>query len=307
MRWINGWLALSGEEQRAARLLSRIHGHPVDKVHAACIPRDHGGAEGLHDFDLLVNDERIAVEVTSMTSNVDAAFQVELERLTDRMNGDPRRPDWMGRYWCVWVNVPGGRESDAADHQAKRDAVKALEANTSALCAELHTGHDATVPIQVFGRKHGGLRDLGIAEVTGSPVPSGGSRVQFHPRPTGGWFSGDGLQQGVSEKLSNHKKQRQAADAKTEGADSVHLFIWVPISQQHDGGAGIALRLGDADLVGEVPDLGNFDAVWLATDGWAADEDIGYPADVWHADRGDGEWTRWRLTWQATSVAKQEE
>ena len=307
VRWIDGWLALRDEEQRAARLLSRIHGYPAGKVNDACIPRDVGRAQGIHEFDLFVDDERVAVEVTSLTSNLDAAFRTELAQLTDRMNGHCDPPEWMRRYWCVWVNVPGGQESEAADHQAKRDVIEALEANTLALCTELHEDHDATDLIQVVGTKHPGLRDLGIHEITGSPVPSGGSRVQFHPRPTGGWLSGDGLQQGVLQRLSSHKKQRQAADAKCRGADSVHLFIWVPISQQHDGGAGFALRLGDTDLLGEVPDLGNYDALWLATDGWAADEDTGYPSDIWHACQGDSEWTRWRLTWQATSVAEQKE
>ena len=60
---------LRSEERRAAELLKQILG-------GSYTPRDVAGAQGMHDFDLHLDDGRIvAVEVTTDKSQVDQAFQ----------------------------------------------------------------------------------------------------------------------------------------------------------------------------------------------------------------------------------------
>ena len=64
------------EEYRAALLLQSL----LDGVWFT--PRDIGGAQGMHDFDLKLNDGRtFAVEVTSDKSQTDTAFQSQVEQI----------------------------------------------------------------------------------------------------------------------------------------------------------------------------------------------------------------------------------
>ena len=64
---------MPAEERRAASLLKELLGGEYK-------PRDTGGAQGMHDFDLRLDDGRtLAVEVTTDTSRVDKAFQDQIK------------------------------------------------------------------------------------------------------------------------------------------------------------------------------------------------------------------------------------
>ena len=77
---------MPAEERRAAELLKQLLGGEYK-------PRDTDGAQGMHDFDLRLDDGRtFAVEVTTDTSRVDRAFQDQINRIRCR-GGAPR---WCG-------------------------------------------------------------------------------------------------------------------------------------------------------------------------------------------------------------------
>ena len=66
---------MQAEERRAAELLKELLGGDY-------VPRDTAGAQGMHDFDLqLDNGRTFAVEVTTDTSRVDRAFRDQINRI----------------------------------------------------------------------------------------------------------------------------------------------------------------------------------------------------------------------------------
>lgn len=91
------------EEYRAALLLQGL----LDGVWFT--PRDVGGAQGMHDFDLDLADGRtFAVEVTSDKSQTDTTFQTQVERI------NPLPAPGLAHSWHVLISSPGEDHTDQA-------------------------------------------------------------------------------------------------------------------------------------------------------------------------------------------------
>ena len=86
---------MPAEERRSAELLKQLLGGEYT-------PRDAAGAQGMHDFDLrLDNGKTFAVEVTTDTSSVDRAFQDQINRIS------PLDVPGLTRVWHVDLWTPG--------------------------------------------------------------------------------------------------------------------------------------------------------------------------------------------------------
>lgn len=80
---------MPAEERRAAELLKQLLGGEHR-------PRDTGGALGMHDFDLRLDDGKVlAVEVTTDASRVDRAFRHQIDATSRRWW---RRPPGRSRW-----------------------------------------------------------------------------------------------------------------------------------------------------------------------------------------------------------------
>ena len=102
---------MRADERRAADLLKEL----LNGEHA---PRDTGGAQGMHDFDLRLDDGRtFAVEVTTDTSRVDRAFRDQINRVS------PLDVPGLTRVWHVDLATPGDGPDD---QRAARARVEAL-------------------------------------------------------------------------------------------------------------------------------------------------------------------------------------
>lgn len=97
---------MPAEERRSAELLKQLLGGEYT-------PRDTAGAQGMHDFDLrLDNGETFAVEVTTDTSSVDRAFRDQINRIS------PLDVPGLTRVWHVDLWTPGdGPEDQQASHR----------------------------------------------------------------------------------------------------------------------------------------------------------------------------------------------
>ena len=112
---------MPAEERRAAELLKELLGGEY-------VPRDRGGAQGMHDFDLEFDDGRVAaVEVITDTSGADRAFWDQIERIS------PLAVPELQRVWHVDLSTPG---DGPGDQRAARRRVEALKAELPDILSE---------------------------------------------------------------------------------------------------------------------------------------------------------------------------
>ena len=244
------------EERRAAELLKELLGGDYK-------PRDVGGAQGMHDFDLRLNDGRtIAVEVTTDTSRVDKAFQNQTEQ-SFVVQG-------LTRVWSVYCAVPG---SDADDQPASAERVAELKSELPDILQELERAGSTQLDVPPSPHHdnhaaHAKLRELGVQMCYSFDAsPSSLPRVMVHGPAVISGATGPGLIVGaVNQNLPN--KVGKLINAKTAGANEVHLFLWLIYAQYHKRGRAEAMSsLRHTGLgVLERPNLQGIDAVWVAVD-----------------------------------------
>ena len=168
---------MPSEERRAADLLKQLRGGDYT-------PRDVGGAQGMHDFDLRLDDGKVlAVEVTTDTSAVDRAFQDQIDRI------GPLMEPGLARVWHVDLATPGAGPDD---QQASHRRVKALQAKLPEILLQLELAgltELSVLPDAPRGGSalHGTLRGLGVQMcVSFDPAPGEKPQVFFGDASHGG-------------------------------------------------------------------------------------------------------------------------
>ena len=272
------------EEYRAAVLLQSL----LDGVWFT--PRDVGGEQGMHDFDLDLADGRtFAVEVTSDKSQTDAAFQSQVERI------NPLPAPGLVHSWHVLIASPG---EDHTDQAAASKRSRSLKNDLPSLLSQIESdGLFAEVehvsPYRRRGESDvvGRLRGLGVRLASPLEGDTGDKRIVLGQAAISGAVGSGALVDAVLEHLP--RKRAKLINAKNEhGAAEAHLFIWLSLGERHRFGRAEALHhvehSGLNDL--EAVDLQGVDAVWVALDagpGHAPDCRHLYPivchdADGWH-------------------------
>ena len=277
--------ALAGmpiEERRAAELLKELLG-------GAYTPRDTAGAQGMHDFDLRLDDGRtFAVEVTTDTSSVDKAFQDQINRI------NPLDVPGLNRVWHVDLWTPGDGPDD---QRASNRRVKALKAGLPDILREFDrvgmtqwrvprspSRDDCAADVR--------LRGLGVQRCSSSDlVPDENAQVFFGDADYSGATGPSMILDAVNQGLSDNKVDKLVR-AKNAVADEAHLFLWLIPGQDHKRGRADAmsfLRYTGLDGL-ELINLQGIDAVWVAVDAALGDDPycrhswpiLCFDADGWH-------------------------
>ena len=248
---------MRADERRAADLLKELLGGRYE-------PRDTDGAQGMHDFDLQLDDGRtVAVEVTTDTSRVDRAFRDQISRVS------PLDVPGLTRVWHVGLATPG----DGPDDQRAASArVEALKAELPDILRQFeHAGltkwRVRRSPSRDDAAAADSLRGLGVQLCSSfDPDPDQSPQVFFGDASFGGATGPSRIVDAVNENLPN--KVGKLVNAKTAGAAEAHLFLWLKSAQEHKRGRAEAMsflsRTGLDRL--KLIDLQGIDAVWVAAD-----------------------------------------
>ena len=268
------------EEYRAALLLQSL----LDGTWFT--PRDVGGAQGMHDFDLDLADGRtFAVEVTTDKSQTDKAFQNQVERI------NPLPAPGLAHSWNVLISSPG---EDHTDQPAAGKRSRSLKTDLPGLLSQVESGGHFAEVKHISRHRHQGeselvdrLRCLGVRCANRWEDDAGEQRIVLGQAPLSGAVGPGALVDVVQEHLP--RKRAKLVKAKEEhGADEAHLFIWLSLGEKHRFGRTEALhhvkRFGLDGL--EAVDLQGVDAVWIALDASSGHAPM-YPilccdADGWH-------------------------
>ncbi len=275
---------MPAEERRAADLLKELLGGEYT-------PRDTAGAQGMHDFDLQLDDGRtLAVEVTTDTSSVDMAFQDQLQRIS------PLDVTGLTRVWRVNLATPGDGPDD---RRASRKRVTTLQTELPDILLHLEVAGltKLSVPRAAYRDDHPAqekLRDLGVQLCFSYDAsPDENPRVLFGRASLSGHTGPSMIAVAVNESLLN--KVEKLVQAKAAGAAEAHLFLWLTFGQEHKRGANAIPFRKHLGLTGlEQIDLQGIDAVWVAVDagpGHAPDCRHHWPILCFDADG----WHDWRL------------
>ncbi|MDE0492511.1 MAG: hypothetical protein F4Z00_12375 [Acidimicrobiaceae bacterium] len=271
------------QERHAARILSVLLGMEA-------IPRDVPGVDDVHDFDMVAADgTRFAVEVVSDTSEADRFFWDQIDRMQ-------RMPLDKEQGWHAELGTPGEHAKDLEVVQAALQGIKAElpslldQLDASGLC-------DAGKSVFVGYPRRGEhplctrLRELSVRTVRKSDHyvdDDGRPYVLFGRAGYGGSTGPSDLTDAANDALG--KKRRRIGKARQDGPVEVHLFVWLPIGQEHaDRNPGLAA----SEFVGpdngvHAPELGDADKVWIA--GWGFIEDR-IASDMWSYSTAEG-WAR---------------
>ena len=276
---------MPAEERRAAELLKQLLGGEYK-------PRDTDGAQGMHDFDLRLDDGRtFAVEVTTDTSSVDKAFQDQINRIS--LLDVPG----LTRVWHVDLWTPGDGPDD---QRASGRRVKALKAGLTDILRELERAGLTKWRVPVSPSRDDSamdvrLRGLGVQLCSSFDADDDENpQVFFGDASFGGSTGPSMIVDAVNESLPN--KVKKLLGAKDAGAAEAHLFLWLTFGQEHKRGRAEAmsfLRHTGLDEL-EPIDLQDIDAVWVAVDagsGHAPDCRHSWPILCYDADG----WHDWRL------------
>ena len=273
---------MPAEERRAAELLKELLGGEYK-------PRDTAGAQGMHDFDLRLDDGKtFAVEVTTDTSRVHRAFQDQVNRISPL-----EVPGTDTGLACVpcdpWQWSPRPASQPQAHKGApRRNCPDILRQIERAGLTELSVPPS---PHRDNHAAHSKLRGLGVQLCYSFDAsPDQNPRVEF------GWASVSGatgpsmIVEAVNENLPN--KVKKLLDAKTAGAAEAHLFLWLNFEDQHKWRRAAAMSFRrHAGIDGLVPiNLHDIDAVWVAVDAALGDDPycrhtwpiLCFGADGWH-------------------------
>lgn len=248
------------EEYRAAKLLQSLLG-------GRFIPRDVGGQQGMHDFDLEFADGAVfAVEVTTDNSQTDMAFQSQIRRI------DPLETPGMAHSWRVEIAPPG---EDHTDQAAAGKRTKKLQDELPGLLSRVES-ENRFAEVRCVSRYCkpdepevvGKLRYLGVRSAICDERTSGEKQIFLGPAGLGGWVGPCALVDVVQEHVPLNSAKLVKAKNK-HGAAEAHLFIWLTLGQKHRFGRGEILLSyeessgpDDFDRV----DMHGLDAVWVAVD-----------------------------------------
>lgn len=246
-------------ERRAAELLKELLNG------LGFTPRDTLGAQGMHDFDLHLDDERtLAVEVTTDTSRVDRAFE--------RHIAQPFFPEGLSRTLQVDCMVPG---SSADDQRASAPRVRELKATLPAILQLLEETETAELSVPSFPchdshSAHRMLRELGV-QMCHSFDASPETRPEVVLRGPSHFSGATGpslLIDAANQALSDEANKRpKLINARTAGADEAHLFLWL-VPGQHHNRASTAMSFLRHDGLAQLEPLDRqgIDAIWIAVD-----------------------------------------
>ena len=246
------------EERRAAELLK-------ERLGGAYTLRDSAGAQGMHDFDLRLDDgTTFAVEVTTDTSSVDRAFQDQINRI------NPLDVPGLARVWYVYVSTPGDGPDD---QRASSKRLETLRAELPDILQEFERTQLTKWPVPRSQPRDDSLTDIRLRNLGVQRCSSPGPAVDQNPQV----FFADAapnsvtgpslIVDAVNENLSANKVDKLIR-AKNDGADEAHLFLWLIPGQDHKRGRAEAMF--SLDYVGldnlEWIDLPGIDAVWVAVE-----------------------------------------
>lgn len=254
--------------------------------------RDVPGADDMHDFDLVLSDgRRIAVEVVSDTSETDASFRAQIDRI------NPMPVDSL-QGWQVDLYTPGEHAQDA---RSATRTVRRLQNELPDLLKKLEDADPDPFENNHFhigrGQRRGEhpsavqLRELGIQSVSKKDhyVDKGKPYVLFGQAGSTSSFGASDVVDAIRSALD--KKKVRIAKAHQTGVGEVHLFVWLRVGQEHSSntpGLTAAENFGFGD---EDPDfdLGETDKVWVTGYGLTAEGRLFWP--VWSYSSGEG-WCR---------------
>ena len=266
-------------------------------------PRDVGSAgDGLHDLDVVFGDgERIAVEVTTHTSEGRAAFHAKLRSVNPVPAGSLRH------HWTVGLVAPQEEAGDdAAMHRmvdkARMEIVAILEQVEHEGLAH-HVGFVGGViemppddpRFQTLRALGSNLRALGVSYAYPEGWPSE-ARIWFTPSSPGTTEAPDEIADAVDAHIPLNLTKLQRA--REDGAQEAHLFLWLPGGVGRSDAAELSSRSSWAspDMPRET-DLRGLDSVWVAPDGLPVHslEIHGYSWPIWQLNPAG--WRRWVRSW----------
>ena len=253
------------------------------------VVRDVGSAgDGVHDLDVLLGDgSRVAVEVTTHTSEGRAAFHARLQSVSPLPAGSLRH------HWTVGLVAPDG---DAAEEAAMHRMIdKACTGIVPILEQVEHEGlthhvglvdGDAGMPpgdprfatLQALVSELWAL-GVGYAYAEGWAQEA---RVWFTPSWPGTSAAPDEIADAVDVHVADNLAKLRTA--MKDGAEQAHLFVWLPSGVGRSDGAELSSRTSRASP--ETPrrtDLQGLDSVWVAPDGFPVRswEIHGYSWPIW--------------------------
>lgn len=258
--------------------------------------------DGLHDLDVVFGDgSRIAVEVTTHTSEGRAAFHARLRTVNPLLAGSLRH------HWTVDLVAPQGDAVDeAAMHQmidkARMEIVPILEqveheglthhVGLVGGIIEMPPGDPRFPTLQAL---HSKLRALGVSGAHAEGWAQE-ARVWFTPSWPGTSAAPDEIADAVDTHIGLNLAKLQRA--REDGAQEAHLFVWLPSGVGRSDGAELASRSSRASP--EMPrrtDLQGLDSVWVAPGGFPPRswEIHGYSWPIWQLDRTG--WHLWTRSW----------
>lgn len=253
MRKLGEWQRMRPEERMAGALLADILGADWFDVE----PRDLGG-ERVHDFDLVRDGRRIAVEVTVDASPADRAFFSALAETF------PLEAPSLKSNWSIGADPPGDDADD--DKKARRhcrqmaeelpailEEAERLDAAADIAFVDSYSRAADTGPVRGLKDR---LRALRVTRAESVPAPGDGAKISVDQGPFVGWFGADSISEAVERHLwqrdDNHEKLIQAKTGEDRRADEAHLLIWVPCGEPHRNAAHAAARSSMIEL-GDIP------------------------------------------------------
>lgn len=297
--------AIPVAEYKAGVLLADI----LDTGYGDIEPRDPGGGAGpgVHDFDLLCGNRRIAVEVTLDGSEADRAFQANI----DKKFPIPSPVAWNWRFGVSPIGTSPDDPKSWADcgHLEKRLPAVIEEAAARDMLGEIEQiSRDHPTTGTRAGRDlTDELRSLGITEAWMWPAAVDEAEIYIGLASFSGFVGASDIPEAVTrhveDKADNREKLGRAKTDKDRPANEAHLFIWLPIDQPlRHGPPGAALNgLITPD---EMPALqwGDIDVVW-AVPYQESNAKTGRPlTTVRRLDR-DGRWKCYRCVWREQGTA----
>jgi hypothetical protein len=233
---------LDDREVRAALTVALVLGARVE-------PRDVDGApEGTHDFDVLVGDRRIALEVTTVADERHVSMQ------NVAFSGAFPAPG-LTKRWLLGIPNHHGRVMIKAAVKEAREPLRVLESCERLELLDLDDWSlEEEVPeVATAGRA---LRTLGILNAVAYTPAEGDEPVLWFVGMGGGLVHAGRLNPLVAAKAELKASKLVAADG-----DERHLWVWIA-----DSGAGAAAAMREGMIPSEPPMLPpGIDVVWAAT------------------------------------------
>ncbi len=286
--------AKSTEERWAGELLKTLLG--ARRWLARDIP---GGPSGMHDLDLLFDDERrFAVEVKSHTSPERAAFKAELRKI------NPISAPSLNTGWEVNIGVP---DDNTNDGEVSPPLLKETVPQLPGLLERVETEnlHDrvrymSSARDQIApqgGEVASQLQSLGVTHAYPASWREPGT-IYLRRTERATWPGSSDIVATAEEHIG--QQYASARRAIEDGAHEVHLFIWLPLGVTRSDAASAAASDFEPELDWpRMPaNMGGLDSVWVARLAVPAayPELHGFSSPIWQFTKS-GPYC-WRLGWQ---------